>query len=58
MDSLKRAGADLIKVYQFLPRDVYLAIADEAHSVILNGRYLDRRALDEILAAAERAATR
>lgn len=30
VDSLKKAGADLIKVYSLLPRDVYLAIADEA----------------------------
>ncbi len=30
VDSLKKAGADFIKVYSLLPRDVYLAIADEA----------------------------
>jgi hypothetical protein len=31
VDSLKKAGADFIKVYSLLPRDVYLAIADEAN---------------------------
>lgn len=31
VDSLKMAGADFIKVYSLLPRDVYLAIADEAN---------------------------
>ena len=30
VDSLTKAGADFIKVYSLLPRDVYLAIADEA----------------------------
>ena len=30
VDSLHRAGVDFIKVHDFLPRDVYLAIADEA----------------------------
>jgi imidazolonepropionase-like amidohydrolase len=28
--SIKKSGYDFIKVYQFLPRDVYYAIADEA----------------------------
>ncbi|MGH7714210.1 MAG: amidohydrolase family protein, partial [Gemmatimonadaceae bacterium] len=30
VDSLNAAGADFIKVYSLLPRDVYLAIADQA----------------------------
>jgi imidazolonepropionase-like amidohydrolase len=30
VDSLKATGADFIKVYSLLPRDVYLAIADQA----------------------------
>jgi imidazolonepropionase-like amidohydrolase len=30
VDSLKAAGADFIKVYSLLPRDVYLAIAEQA----------------------------
>ena len=30
VDSLKAAGADFIKVYSLLPRDTYLAIADQA----------------------------
>lgn len=30
VDSLKSAGADFIKVYSLLPRDVYLAIAEQA----------------------------
>lgn len=30
VDSLARGGADFIKVYERLPRDVYLAIADQA----------------------------
>lgn len=32
-DSLKDRGYDFIKTYQFLPRDVYFAIADEARRV-------------------------
>ena len=28
--SIKKSGYDFVKVYQFLPRDTYLAIADEA----------------------------
>jgi imidazolonepropionase-like amidohydrolase/ketosteroid isomerase-like protein len=30
VESLARQGYDFVKTYQFLPRDVYLAIADEA----------------------------
>ena len=30
MRSIKQSGYDFVKVYQFLPRDVYFAIADEA----------------------------
>jgi imidazolonepropionase-like amidohydrolase len=30
VDEAKRDGADFVKVYQFLPRDLYLDIADEA----------------------------
>ena len=32
VDSLAAAGADFIKVYEFLARDVFLAIADEARA--------------------------
>lgn len=30
VDKVKEDGADFVKVYQFLPRDLYFAIADEA----------------------------
>jgi tetratricopeptide (TPR) repeat protein len=30
VDEAKRDGADFVKIYQFLPRDLYLDIADEA----------------------------
>ncbi len=30
VDKAKESGADFVKVYQFLPRDLYFAIADEA----------------------------
>ena len=30
VDKIKQSGADFVKVYTFLPRDAYLAIADEA----------------------------
>lgn len=30
VDEAKRNGADFVKIYQFLPRDLYLDIADEA----------------------------
>ena len=29
--TVQQGGADFVKVYSFLPRDVYFAIADEAH---------------------------
>jgi len=32
VDSLADAGADFIKVYEYLPRDAFLAIAAEAHA--------------------------
>lgn len=30
VDAAKKSGADFVKVYQYLPRDAYFAIADEA----------------------------
>ena len=32
VDKAKESGADFVKVYQFLPRDLYFAIADEANT--------------------------